>query len=351
MGHRRPLIVTDRGLSRTGIPQRIAELATSGGAAVHLHDRVAENPSDRDVEAGVEAFAAHAADCVIALGGGSGLDCGKAVALMAGLGGELDRFFWPRTDALHEVTSIPTIAVPTTAGTGAEVEASSMITITRDRVKGALVNPSLMPRLVIADSELTTSLPPYLTAATGMDALSHNLEALCVLSFHPMADAIATEGASLCLEWLPKAVANGSDLQARAMMMAAAMMGATAFGKGLGAMHALSHAIGGIHSTQHGMTNAVLMTHVLRFNRPAIEPKIAMLAGRCGLDATFDAFVARLQRLSEDIGVPPSLRQLGVTAATFDAILDRAERDVCATTNPVPLDRQTLSSILVAATA
>ncbi len=350
-GLRRPLVVTDRGLTSTGIPQRVAELAAASGAAVQLHDHVAENPSDKDVDAGVEAFKSHKADCVIALGGGSGLDCGKAVALLAGCGGGLDRFFWPSSDALYERTSVPTIAIPTTAGTGAEVEASSMITISRERVKGAVVNPSLMPRLVIADPELTMSLPPYLTAATGMDALSHNLEALCVASFHPMADAIASEGVSLCLEWLPKAVANGANLQARSMMMAAAMMGATAFGKGLGAMHALSHAIGGIFSTQHGMTNAVLMPHVLRFNRPVIEQKLIKLTGHCGLEPSFDSFLARVQELSQGIGVPESLRQLGVTTDSFDAILDRAERDVCASTNPVSLDRKGLLSILLSATA
>ncbi len=349
LGVIRPLVVTDRGLTRTGLPDRVVRLAGRLGAAVALHAEVGENPSDRDVAAGVEAFRAHRADSVIALGGGSGLDCGKAIALMAGCGGPIERFVWPRMEAASERSAVPIIALPTTAGTGAEVEASSMITLTADRVKAAVVSHSLMPKLVIADPDLTLSLPPHLTAATGMDALSHNLEALLVPSFHPMADAIAIRGVQLCLEWLPKAVEDGANPQARASMMVAAIMGATAFGKGLGAMHALSHAIGGLYSTQHGVTNAVLMPHVLHFNRYTIETKVADLAAACGINRGFDSFLERILDISARIGIPENLAALGVPRQGFADIAERAEHDVCAATNPRPINREGLMSILDAA--
>ena len=227
------------------------------------------------------------ADGVIALGGGSGLDCGKAVALLAGLGGDLWRFAYPRSlEVQAERSTVPIIAIPTTAGTGAEVEASAIITNDAKPVKAGIVNLSMMPRVVIADPELTLWLPANLTAWTGMDALSHNLEALLVRQFHPMADAIGAVGVKMCHDWLPRAVANGSDLTARSYMMAAAIMGATSFVKGLGAMHALSHAIGALVGSQHGLTNAVLMPYVLEFNRPAIEQPVAALAAYMELRRT-----------------------------------------------------------------
>lgn len=342
-------MVTDRGLSRTGLPDSVVHLAGRLGAAVARHAEVGESPSDRDVAAGVEAFRAHRADGVIALGGGSGLDCGKAIALMAGCGGQIERFVWPRMEAANERTAVPVIALPTTAGTGAEVEASSMITLTAERVKAAVVNPALMPKLVIADPNMTLSLPPYLTAATGMDALSHNLEALLVPSFHPMADMIATKGVQLRLEWLPRAVEDGSDQQTRSSTMIAAIMGATTFGKGLGAMHALSHAIGGLYLTQHGVTNAVLMPHVLRFNRHTIETKVADLAAACGINGGFDSSLERILQISARIGIPENLTALGVPRQGFVDIAERAEHDVCAATNPRPINREGLMSILVAA--
>jgi len=351
MGLVRPLVVTDQGIVQAGLSARVLEVARYEGAAVALHAQVGENPTDTDVYAGVEAFHAHQSDCVVALGGGSALDCGKAIALIAGCGGAIERFAWPQTGALGERSPIPIIALPTTAGTGAEVEASSMITLTADRRKAAVVSQSLMPTLVIADPELTLSLPPNLTAATGMDALSHNLEALFAPAFHPIADAISVEGVRLALEWLPKAVADGTDLHARESMMVAAIMGATAFSKGLGAMHALSHAIGGLFSTPHGATNAVLMPHVLRFNRPVIEEKVAVLAVACGLAPSFDAFLAHILEVSKRIGVPENLGTLGVPEYSFAEISERAERDVCATTNPRPLDHAALMSILHHASA
>ena len=234
---------------------------------------------------------AHKADGVIALGGGSGLDAGKTVALLAACGGSLWRFAWPDHQAAQaqgaqgEAARFPVIAIPTTAGTGAEVEPSAIITDSDAPAKRAILHPAMMPKIVIADPYLTVSLPAKLTAATGMDALSHNLEALCIPSYYPMADAIAAFGIALVGRWLPVAVSEPTNIEARSHMMAAAIMGATAFGKGLGAMHALSHAIGALKGHHHGLTNAVLMPFVLAHNRPAIEAAMGRLAATLNLPA------------------------------------------------------------------
>lgn len=349
LGVRRPMIVTDAGLPATGIPDRILTLAASRSEPA-LFAQCRQNPAGEDVLAGVEAFNRHGADGVVALGGGSGLDCGKAVALLAGLGGELWRFAYPASlDHIGERTPVPIIAVPTTAGTGAEVEPSCIITNRAKPWKEGIVNPSMLPRIVIADPELTLGLPRNLTAWTGMDALSHNLEALLVRQFHPMADAIGAEGVRLCHEWLPKAVVDGRDLAARSYMMAAAIMGATAFVKGLGAMHALSHAIGALCDTQHGLTNAVLMPYVLRHNRPVIETAAAELAARLGLPPSFEAYLGAVEELSRGVGIPRSLTEIGVDRQDFRRLARMALPDFNFATNPRPLDEDALVGILEAA--
>jgi alcohol dehydrogenase class IV len=348
-GMKRPLIVTDRGLSTTGIPSRILSLAAQASEPM-LWDQADQNPTGAQVMEGVAAFHDHRADGVIALGGGSGLDCGKTVALMAGCGGDLWRFAWPRSaEAEAERTPVPIIAVPTTAGTGAEVEASGIITDTSKPLKAGIVNISMLPRIVIADPELTTGLPPNLTAWTGMDALSHNLEALLVRQFHPMADAIGAAGVKICHHWLPRAVEAGDDIVARSWMMAAAVMGATSFVKGLGAMHALSHAIGALVGAQHGLTNAVLMPAVLRFNRPAIEQPVSALAAFLGLEASFDAYLEAVTALSLRVGIPQHVTEIGVRRQDFERLAAMALPDFNARCNPRPLDEAALVSILDAA--
>ena len=342
LGVARPLIVTDKGLPATGIPQRVAEL--SGGVVWAGAD---QNPTGEQVMAGAEAFRDHKADGVIALGGGSGLDAGKSVALLAGLGGDLWRFAYPRSlEVQNERSQVPIIAIPTTAGTGAEVEASGIITDMRKPVKCGIVNLSMMPRVVIADPELTLGLPRNLTAWTGMDALSHNLEAVLVRQFHPMADAIGAVGVKMCHDWLPRAVEDGSDIVARSYMMAAAVMGATSFVKGLGAMHALSHAIGALNNTQHGLTNAVLMPYVLRFNRPAIEEPVAELARYMGLEPRFEAYLEAVLELSARIGIPQHITDLGVARQDFERLAVMALPDFNAGCNPRPLDVAGLVEIL-----
>ena len=349
LGMRRPLIVTDSGLPVTGIPDRVAALAGTAASPL-LWAGAAQNPTGDQVMAGVEMFHSHQADGVIALGGGSGLDCGKTVALMAGLGGDLWRFAYPRSlEVQSERTPVPIIAVPTTAGTGAEVEASGIITDTAKPVKAGIVNLSMLPKLVIADPELTLGLPRNLTAWTGMDALSHNLEALLVRQFHPMADAIGAVGVRICHDWLPLAVDQGGDIVPRSYMMAAAIMGATSFVKGLGAMHALSHAIGALANTQHGLTNAVLMPYVLAFNRPAIEQPVAALAAYLGLEPRFDAYLEAVTGLSRRIGIPRRITDIGVSPGDFERLATMALPDFNAGCNPRKLDVAGLVSILEAA--
>jgi alcohol dehydrogenase class IV len=347
----RPLIATDRGLMATTIPDRVDSLAKRCSAPL-LWAGADQNPTGKQVLAGTEAFHDHKADGVIALGGGSGLDCGKAVALLAGCGGDLWRFAYPRSlEAQAERSKVPIIAIPTTAGTGAEVEASGIITDPRKPVKAGIVNPSMMPRVVIADPELTLSLPQNLTAWTGMDALSHNLEALLVRQFHPMADAIGATGVKMCHAWLPRAVENGGDLTARSYMMAAAIMGATSFIKGLGAMHALSHAIGALAGAQHGLTNAVLMPYVLQFNRRAIEEPIAALAAGMSLEPSFDAYLESVTTLSKRIGIPRHITDIGVARQDFERLAQMALLDFNAGCNPRQLDVPALKSILEAASS
>jgi alcohol dehydrogenase len=345
----RPLIVTDRGLTATPIPELVRSAAAQSGTPL-LWAEADQNPTGSQVVAGTTAFHDHRADGVIALGGGSGLDCGKAVALLAGLGGDLWRFAYPRSlEVQAERSPVPIVAIPTTAGTGAEVEASSIITNEAVPVKAGIVNLSMMPRVVIADPELTLGLPPNLTAWTGMDALSHNLEALLVRQFHPMADAIGAVGVKICHDWLPVAVADGRNLTARSYMMAGAIMGATSFVKGLGAMHALSHAIGALVGSQHGLTNAVLMPYVLEFNRPAIEKPVATLAAYLELEPSFDAYLSQVKALSRTVGIPSRITDIGVKRQDFERLAVMALPDFNAGTNPRKLDAAGLVSILQAA--
>ena len=349
LGVSRPLIVTDRGLAATAIPARVQAIAAQGATPL-IWANADQNPTGQQVIDGTAAFHDHHADGVIALGGGSGLDCGKSVALLAGLGGDLWRFAYPRSlEVQAERSKIPIIAIPTTAGTGAEVEASGIITDPSKPVKAGIVNLSMLPKVVIADPELTLSLPSNLTAWTGMDALSHNLEALLVRQFHPMADAIGAVGVKMCHDWLPRAVAQGDDIVARSYMMAAAIMGAASFVKGLGAMHALSHAIGALNNTQHGLTNAVLMPYVLQFNRPAIETPVAALARYMGLAPSFEGYFDAVLELSAQVGIPTKITDLGVARQDFQRLATMALPDFNAGCNPRKLDVPSLVSILEAA--
>jgi len=348
LGIARPLLVTDPALAEMAM---VKDAAASAGAA--LFSAIHSNPVGGDVEAGVAAYRQGGHDGVIAFGGGSALDVGKTVAFFAGQTRPLWDFedradWWTRADA---DAIAPIVAVPTTAGTGSEVGRAGVILDEDAGVKKIIFHPKMLPGIVILDPELTVGLPPHVTAATGMDALSHCLEAYCAPGFHPMADGIAAEGVALIARWLPVAVEEGDNIEARGNMLVAAAMGATAFQKGLGAMHALSHPIGALAGTHHGLTNAVLMPYVLAWNRPAIEERIARLAGFIGLEPSFDAFLAWIADLRRRLGIPGTLAELGVKAEHVGRIAAMAEEDPSAAGNPRPFDAAAAREVLEAALA
>ena len=340
-GITKPLFVTDAGLVNLPVTQRALQLIRDAGFEVGVYADVKPNPVSANVNAGVEALRAGGHDGVIAFGGGSGLDVGKAIAFMAGQTRPMWDFedigdWWTRADPKG---IFPIIAVPTTAGTGSEVGRASVITDETTHTKKVIFHPLMMPKIVIADPELTVGMPAFITVGTGFDALAHCLEAYCAPGYHPLADGIAVEGIRLVLENLPKVVADPNDIEARGHMMSAAAMGATAFQKGLGAIHALSHPIGALYDTHHGMTNAVFMPYVLVVNRDAIEAKIARLAAYCGLPPSFEAFLNTVTALRTKLKVPHTLRDLKVDDSKRDLIGDMAIVDPTAGGNPIELTK------------
>jgi alcohol dehydrogenase len=338
-GIARPLLVTDSGLAKLPITERALGILREAGFEPGLFSDVKPNPVESNLVAGVEAFRAGGHDGVVAFGGGSGLDMGKLVAFMAGQTRPVWDFedvgdWWTRADASGIA---PIVAVPTTAGTGSEVGRAGVVTHEGTHTKKVIFHPLMMPKVVICDPELTVGMPPAITAGTGMDALAHCLEAYCAPFYHPMADGIAVDGMRLVFENLPRAVADGSDLTARAHMMSAAAMGATAFQKGLGAVHALSHPVGALYDTHHGMTNGVFLPHVLAFNRIALEDRIGRLAGYLRIEGGFDGFLRAILDLRRRTGVPHTLGSLKVDGAQRDRIAEMAIEDPTAGGNPVPL--------------
>ena len=310
---RRPLFVTDRGLASLPVTQAALDILEAGGLGHAAFNEVDANPTEINLDAGVAAYRAGDHDGVVAFGGGSALDLGKMVAFMAGQSRPVWDFedvgdWWTRADA---DAIAPTVAVPTTAGTGSEVGRASVLTNSETRVKKIIFHPKVLPTVVIADPELTVGMPKPITAGTGMDALAHCLEAFCSPFYHPMGQGIALEGMRLVHENLCRAYADGSDLEARAHMMAAASMGATAFQKGLGAIHALSHPVGAVFDTHHGTTNACVMPYVLDLNRPAVEERLTHAAAYLGLKGGYAAFHDRVLELRETLGIPKTLGAMG----------------------------------------
>jgi alcohol dehydrogenase len=315
-----------------------------------FHD-VQQNPTGSNIEAGVEVYRAGRHDGVIAVGGGSALDAGKCIALMVGQSRPIWDFEdvgdnWTRVDP-QRIASV--VAVPTTAGTGSEVGRAGVVVNEAERRKVIIFHPRMLPVAVLADPELTVGLPRLFTVGTGMDALSHSLEAICAPGFHPMALGIGLEGCRLVFEHLPRVVADPGDLDSRTQMMAAAAMGAVAFQRGLGAMHALSHPIGAIFDTHHGMTNAVVMPYVLRSNANAIGAVMESLGAYCGLTGGTSAVIERVLRLRADLGVPHTLIELGVDPAAADRIAVAAVIDPSAAGNPEPLTIDKAADIFGAA--
>ncbi len=348
MGMQRPLLVTDAGLAGLPMIDSAVKACRDAGLGCERFSDVQGNPVAANVDAGVAAFRGGDHDGVIAFGGGSALDVGKAVALMVGQA----RPIWDFEDREDWYTRVnvagmaPVVAVPTTSGTGSEVGRASVITDERDHTKKIIFHPRMLPGLVIADPELTVGLPPAITAAVGMDALSHNLEAFCSPFYHPMAQGIALEGMRLIKIWLPAAYRDGTDVTARAHMMVASTMGAAAFQKGLGGMHAMSHPCGAVLNTHHGLTNAVVMPYVLVSNRSAIAERMAALARYLDLAApSFDAVLDWILSLREELGVPATLSEIGVTDAHVSQLATMAAVDPSVGGNPLPLTVDSLTGL------
>ncbi len=337
-GMARPLLVTDPGLAKLAMVQDALKACAGAGLGIALFSDVKPNPVEKNVAEGLAAYRAGRHDGVIAFGGGSALDCAKVIAFMAGQTRPMWDFedigdWWTRADPKGIA---PSVAVPTTSGTGSEVGRAGVIIDESTHTKKIIFHPKMMPAVVIADPELTVGLPAHITAATGMDAFAHCLEAYCAPFYHPYAEGIALEGMRLVRENLPAAVRNGKDIAARSHMMAAAGMGATAFQKGLGAIHSLSHPVGAVLDTHHGLTNAVVMPYVLAFNRPAIEAKLARVARYLGLkDASFAGFMDWVLALRREIGIPNTLKDLGMQANQIDRFAEMAAVDPTAGGNPV----------------
>ena len=349
-GVKNPLLVTDKGLADLPITQSTLDIMAAAGLGRAMFSQVDPNPNEINVAAGLEVYRAGQHDGVVAFGGGSGLDLGKMLAFMRGQTRTLWDFedigdWWTRADA-NAID--PIIAVPTTAGTGSEVGRASVITNSQTAEKKIIFHPKIMPSVVICDPELTVGMPRFITAGTGMDAFAHCLEAYCSPHYHPMSQGIALEGMRLVKDYLPRAFSDGGDIEARAQMMSAATMGATAFQKGLGAIHALSHPLGAMYHTHHGTTNAVVMLPVLRGNRPAIETQLSAAAEYLGIGGGFDGFYSFVSELISGLDIPPNLTALGVENPDIDAVVRAALADPSAGGNPIEMTYDTTKSLLQA---
>ena len=343
-GIARPLFVTDKALAALPITAAALDGLAAAGLGRAIFSEVDPNPNEGNMAAGIAAFRAGGHDGVICFGGGSALDLGKMVALMAGQRPDLSVWdlediddWWTRADAAKIA---PIVAVPTTAGTGSEVGRAGVLTNSATHKKKIIFHPALMPKVTICDPALTVGMPKFITAGTGMDALAHCLEAYCSPFYHPMSQGIALEGMRLVFENLPRAYAEGTDLEARAHMMSAAAMGAVAFQKGLGAIHSLSHPVGAVYGTHHGTTNAVVMPMVLAFNRPAVEGRLAAAAAYIGIAGGFDGFMDRVLELRAELAIPANLTAMGVEPARLDELTDMALEDPSCGGNPIPMTRE-----------
>jgi alcohol dehydrogenase class IV len=351
-GIARPLIVTDKGLASSQVVAKASAAIESAGLKATLFSNVQGNPTEANVKAGIGAFREGRRDGIVAIGGGSALDVGKTVAFMVGQMRPVWDFedigdWWTRADPKGIQ---PIVAVPTTAGTGSEVGRASVITDQAIHQKKIIFHPLMLPKIVIADPETTVGLPPFLTAATGFDALAHCFEAYCAPGFHPMADGIALEGLRLINEYLPRAYRNGADIEARSRMLAAASMGATAFQKGLGAVHSISHPVGALYDTHHGLTNGVVLPYVMAFNRDAIAERMKLLARFLDLPkGGFEGAMQWMLAMRKELGVPHSLAELGVKADKVEEMARKAVHDPSTAGNPVPMNAADFAKVIRAA--
>mgnify|MGYP003951094955 FL=1 len=346
---KKPLLVTDKGLSNSEIVKNTILVLKDDNVQVELFSDVVGNPTGTNVNDGVKSYKDNQCDGVIAFGGGSGLDVGKAIAFMSGQNLPI----WDFEDVGDNWTKAnsdqiaPIIAVPTTAGTGSETGRASVILNEDTGVKKIIFHPKFLPSIVILDPTLTVGLPPKITAATGMDALAHNLEAYCAPGYHPMADGIALEGMSLVNKWLPEAVNNGSNLEARMNMLTAASMGSTAFQKGLGAIHSLSHPVNALNNIHHGLSNAIFMPYVLTFNKEVIEKKVIKICKYLELqDQSFNGFINWVLDLRKKLDMPHTLSEvIDEKDLQLDRLSKMALEDPSTSGNPKKLSEADMKSM------
>ena len=348
-GITKPLLITDRGLAGMEITQKTLDLLEAAELGRAMFADVDPNPNEKNAAAGVKAYNDGGHDGVVAFGGGSALDLGKLVAFLAGQTRPLWDFedigdWWTRADA---ETIAPIVAVPTTAGTGSEVGRASVITNSETEQKKIIFHPKFLPTVVICDPDLTVGMPAFITAGTGLDAFAHCVEAFSSPHYHPMSQGMALEGMRLVKEYLPRAIADGTDIEARAHMMSAAIMGATGFQKGLGAIHALSHPIGAMYHTHHGTTNAVCMPAVLQFNRPAIQDVMQSAANYLGISGGFDGFCAYVDDLNASLGIPRKLSGLGIKNPDIERIVAGALSDPSISGNPIAMTQENTTTLLL----
>ena len=344
---KKPLLITDKGLSNLTITSRTLQLMKEAGLGEAVFSNVEPNPNEKNLDAGIAAFTEGNHDGVIAFGGGSGLDLGKLVAFMVGQ----DRPVWDFEDVSDWWTRakpdaiFPIVAVPTTAGTGSEVGRASVLTNSSTAEKKIIFHPQILPKVVICDPELTVEMPKSITAGTGLDAFAHCVEAFSSPHYHPMSQGIAVEGMRLVIENLEKVYLDGSDVEARANMMSAALMGATAFQKGLGAIHALSHPIGAMHHTHHGTTNAVCMPAVLRLNELKIQQRFDSVSGYLGIKNGFSGFKTFVDQFNASLNIPSKLGDLGVESPDLDKLVTGALSDPSCGGNPVELNETNVRAL------
>ncbi|MEP3298108.1 MAG: iron-containing alcohol dehydrogenase [Pseudoruegeria sp.] len=351
VGIKNPLLVTDKGLANLPVTQSTLDILEAAGLGRNIFSQVDPNPNEANLSAGVKAYNEGNHDGVIAFGGGSGLDLGKMVAFMAGQSRPVWDYedvddWWTRADA---AAIAPIIAVPTTAGTGSEVGRASVITNSLTHAKKIIFHPKVLPTIVICDPELTVGMPRFITAGTGLDAFAHCVEAFSSPHYHPMSQGMALEGMRLVKTYLPRAYADGTDLEARSHMMSAAAMGATAFQKGLGAIHAMSHPIGAHYNTHHGTTNAVCMPAVLKFNEPEITERFDQAAAYLGIKGGFDGFCAFVDEFNGAFDIPVGLAALGVKKDKIPQLVEDALLDPSCGGNPVELTKENMTSLFLSA--
>ena len=347
-GMKRPLIVTDRDSSDLPFIEKTSEHLRASGLDFGIYSDISPNPLNYEIIAGSDFFTENKHDGVVAMGGGSGMDGGKAICLMANNDIELLDFNYDlKPPAVLSRTFPPLICIPTTSGTGAETASTSMVTDTEKLIKFCVWHPELKPKVALLDPEITLGLPQKLTAWTGCDAMVHAIEAYCVPEFHPLCDGLAIEGLRLIDRWLPEAINNGNNIKARGGMLVGSCLAGIAFLKGLGLVHAISHMVGATYDTHHGLTNAVVLPSVLRFNEPKIRDKARVMASTMRLeDISFDSFYEGICEHLDSSLIPKKLTDIGVPSNCAMMIAEKALQDAAAATNPRPMTQRDVAKVV-----